>query len=94
VTYELVIAVVPSDSSDPVERAYELMNPYLHSEECGEDDGQCHIGHIWANANAGGHYFMAGPPHQRYPTIAQFIAYEERLAAYQDHLAIPMECHT
>ena len=39
-------------------------------------------------------YFMAGKPRQRYPTIAQFIAYEERPALYPDHLAIPMECHT
>jgi hypothetical protein len=146
VTYELVLAVVPSDSSDPVERAYALVDPYCHSEECGDGDGQCHSGHFWDGANVGGHYFsgclwrdrngramadhpinvpedtirrvgdvdlrflylsptslitpdgnvyfMSGKPRECYPTITQFMAYEERLAAYPDHLAIPMECHS
>lgn len=153
-TYELVLAVVPSDTSDPVERAYELMDPFFHSEEycrwqeedCDEDDEPCRSGHFWDGANVGGRYHFSGclwrdrygralPDHPingpedeirrvgdldlrflylsptglvtpdgdiyfmagksgRWPhTIAQFIAYEDRLAAYPDHLAIPMACH-
>jgi hypothetical protein len=39
-------------------------------------------------------YFMAGEPHVRCPTITQFMAYEERLGAYPDCLAVPMACHS
>jgi hypothetical protein len=144
-TYELVLAVVPPDVSDPVERAYELMDPLCHFEEC-NDDEPCPGGHFWDSASVGGHYhsgclwrdrygralpdhpikvpkdeirrvgdvdlrflylsptslvtpdgdvyFMAGGPGRCDRTIAQFIAYEERFAAYPDHLAIPMACHS
>jgi hypothetical protein len=39
-------------------------------------------------------YFMAGKASRWGSTITQFIAYEERLMAYPDHLAIPMACHS
>ena len=144
-TYELVLAVVPPDTPDPVERAYELMDPYCHSEKCGAGY-RCWSRHFWDGVNAGGHYFeaclwrdrygrrlpdhpinvhadeirrvgdvdlcflylsptalvtpdggiyfMTGEPHRGYETIAQLIAYEERLAADPDGLAVPLECHS
>jgi hypothetical protein len=158
VTYELVLAVVPSDASDPVERSYELMDPFCHTEKCLErwedeenydDEGEYKMPrceHFWDGVNVGGHYhsgclwldrygrplpdhpinvpedeirrvgdvdlrflylsptglvtpggdiyFMAGEATTWGYTITQFIAYEERLMAYPDHLAIPMACHS
>lgn len=39
-------------------------------------------------------YFMMGCRTGRWPpTIALFMAYEDRLAAYPDHLAVPLSCH-
>jgi hypothetical protein len=38
-------------------------------------------------------YFMAGKPGVWPQTIAQFMAYEDRLAEYVDHLAAHTACH-
>jgi hypothetical protein len=65
VTYELVLAVVPSDTLDLVERAYELMDPFCHTEECWERwhdeenydaEGEYKLPrceHLWDGANVG-----------------------------------------
>jgi hypothetical protein len=152
-TYELVLALVPPDTPDPVERACELMDPFFHCETCchwqeedyDEDGPAPRQGeHFWDGANVGGHYhegclwrgrygllppdhpinsledevrragdldlwfqylpptglvtpdgdiyFTAGEP-GAWQSIAQLRAYEDRLAKYPDHLAVPMECH-
>jgi hypothetical protein len=154
-TYELVLAVVPPDIPDPVERACELMDPYFHTEECPHwreedcdeaDYERCRSRHFWDGGIVGGRYFsgclwrdryglalpdhpingpedeirrvgdmdlrflylsptglvtpdsdiyfMAGGAGRCDHTIAQFIAYENRLTAYPNHLAVPMACHS
>lgn len=160
-SYELVLAIMPPDISDPVERILGLMDSFCHDyDECfpswedeedgGEeedDDEQPRCGHFWDGAKVGDHYrfsgclwrdryglplpdhpinrpedearrvsdidlrflrlsptglltpaggiyFMAGKARCYSNTIAQFKAYENRLAEYPNHLAFPMACHS
>jgi hypothetical protein len=65
VTYELVLAVVPADSPDPVDHACQLLEPFLHTDDCQHDPDEQHVreklrtaGHFWDGACVGhGHHF-------------------------------------
>jgi hypothetical protein len=73
-TYELVLAVVPPDESDPIGRAYELLDPFFHTEDCrhstweGEDGYQVLPGEcMWDGAKVADRYHFSGRLwHDRY----------------------------